>query len=153
MRSLRLPSFSLASLGILMAAPAFAADAIIAPTIVAPVIQGGTYHPSSTLVGGGYFYGGFSSQLQALDNERQLAAAELALVDRRVDSFRPFRSFHRYAATYFVDQAWQIEQLAARQQLQCLDLHEANLWRQRRAVAEALAVRGQPGNGVPAEQQ
>ena len=137
---MRLTAFCLLALSALTAAPALAVDAIIAAPIVTPIIQGGSYHPNSTLVGGGYFYGEFSNHLEELQNERQLAAAELALVDRRVDSFRPFRSFDRYAATYFVDQAWQIEQLAARQRLQRLDLCEADLWRQRRVIAEAAAI-------------
>jgi hypothetical protein len=140
MRSLRLLSFSIASLGTLIAAAAFAVDAIIVQTIVPPVIQGGTYHPSSTLVGGGYFYGEFSSHVQALQNERQLAEAELALINRRVESYRPFRSFGRYAATFTVDQTWQIEQLAAQQWLACIEIYEADLWRHRRAVAESLVA-------------
>src|SRR5690349_12633072 len=84
-----------------------AAEGFSAPAITAPVLRG-AYHPDSTLVGGGCFYGGFASQLQAVLYERDLARAELALITRRVDSFRPFRSFGRYGATYFVEQGWQV---------------------------------------------
>jgi hypothetical protein len=84
-----------------------------------------------------YFYRDFPRQVQALENERQLAEADAAYVARRVNSFRPFRSFHEYGATYFVDQAWQIEWLAAQQRLDCLSNVQADLWQARRAMAEA----------------
>jgi hypothetical protein len=137
---MRFTAFSLTAFIILAPTAAFAVDPIVVPAIVTPVSRGGTYHPNSYLVGNGYFYGEFASQLQALQNERDIANAELDLINRRVESFRPFHSFGPYGATYFVDQAWQIEQLAARQRLQQIDLCEADLWRQRRAAAEALAI-------------
>jgi hypothetical protein len=84
-----------------------------------------------------YFYIDFPRQLQLLQNEKQLAEAELDLIARRVESYRPFRSFGRYAATYTVDQSWQIALLAAQQRLECLRNDEADLWRQRQAVAIA----------------
>ena len=87
-----------------------------------------------------YFYVDFPRQLQLLQNEIALAEAELALIARRVDSYRPFRSFGRYAATYMADQSWQVALLAAQHRLECLRYHEADLWRQRRQFAEALAV-------------
>ena len=86
-----------------------------------------------------YFYNDFPRQLAALQNEKQLAEAELALIARRVESYRPFRSFGRYAATYTVDQSWQIALLAAEQRLECLRNDEADLWRERRLAAAALA--------------
>jgi hypothetical protein len=73
--------------------------------------------------------------LQAVANERALLEAELALAARRADSFRPFRSFGRYGATYFTDQAAQIDVLALRQQLACLATVEADLWRERQLRA------------------
>jgi hypothetical protein len=87
-----------------------------------------------------YFYIDFPRQLQFLQNEKQLAEAELNHIARRVESYRPFRSFGRYAATYTVDQSWQIALLAAQQRLECLRNDEADLWRQRRLAAEALAL-------------
>ena len=82
-----------------------------------------------------YFYRDFPRQVQALENERQLAEADAAYVARRVNSFRPFRSFHEYGATYFVDQAWQIEWLAAQHRMGCLDNAQADLWQQRQMAA------------------
>jgi hypothetical protein len=82
-----------------------------------------------------YFYVDFPRHVQALANEKELAEAELALIARRVDSYRPFRSFGRYAATYFADQSWQIEMLAAQQRLECIRTAQADLWRQKQAIA------------------
>jgi hypothetical protein len=89
-----------------------------------------------------YFYRDFPRQVQALEYETQLAEADAVYVARRVNSFRPFRSFHQYGATYFVDQAWQIEWLAARQRLDCLDNAQADLWQQRQATAILYSTRG-----------
>ena len=88
-----------------------------------------------------YFYIDFPRQLEALQNEKQLAEAELNLIARRVESYRPFRSFGRYAATYTVDHSWQIALLAAEQRLECIRNDEADLWRQRQAVAIAYQVK------------
>jgi hypothetical protein len=82
-----------------------------------------------------YFYVDFPRQIQWLDNQTQLAEAELALIARRVNGYRPFRSFHQYAATYTVDQQWQIALVAAQQRVQCLQNAQADLWRQRQAIA------------------
>jgi hypothetical protein len=87
-----------------------------------------------------YFYADFPRQLQALENETQLAEAELALIARRVESYRPFRSFGRYAATYTADQSWQIALLAAQQRLECLRNDQADLWRQRIMAAAAFSA-------------
>jgi hypothetical protein len=89
-----------------------------------------------------YFYVDFPSQLQALNNATQLAEADLALIARRVESYRPFRSFHQYAATYTVDGQWQLALLAAQQRLQCLRNAEAELWRQRQAIATIYLPNG-----------
>jgi len=82
-----------------------------------------------------YFYVDFPRHVQALANETELAEAELALIARRVDSYRPFRSFGRYGATYFADQSWQVELLAAQQRLECLRDLDADLWRQKQVTA------------------
>jgi hypothetical protein len=87
-----------------------------------------------------YFYVDFPRQLQTLENETQLVEAELALIVRRVESYRPFRSFGRYAATYTADQSWQIALLAAQQRLECLRNDQADLWRQRGFAAAALGA-------------
>lgn len=87
-----------------------------------------------------YFYVDFPRQLQTLENETQLAEAELALIARRVESYRPFRSFGHYAATYTVDQSWQVALLAAQQRLQCLRNDQADLWRQRGLAVAAFAL-------------
>jgi hypothetical protein len=89
-----------------------------------------------------YFYRDFPRQVQALEYERQLAEADAVYVARRVNSFRPFRSFHQYGATYFVDQAWQIEWLAAQQRLDCLSTSQADLWQHRQAMAALYLIRG-----------
>lgn len=131
-------SLLLAALTLIPLTTAAAIEPILATAIATPTMRSGTYHPASTLVGGGAFYGDFAIRLQTLQNQRQLAQAELDVIDRRVDSFRPFRSFGPYGATYFVDQQWQLEQLAAQQRLACLDAEEAALWRQRRVVGAAI---------------
>jgi hypothetical protein len=82
-----------------------------------------------------YFYVDFPRQVQFLDNQTQLAEAEFGLIARRVNGYRPFRSFHQYAATYTVDQEWQLALLAAQQRVQCLRNAQADLWRQRQFVA------------------
>jgi hypothetical protein len=82
-----------------------------------------------------YFYMDFPRQIQWLDNQTQFAEAELALIARRVNGYRPFRSFHQYAATYTVDQQWQLALLAAQQRVQCLQNAQADLWRQRQMIA------------------
>jgi hypothetical protein len=82
-----------------------------------------------------YFYVDFPRQIQWLDNQTQLAEAELTLIARRENGYRPFRSFHQYAATYTVDQQWQLALLAAQQRVQCLQNAQADLWRQRQLIA------------------
>jgi hypothetical protein len=64
------------------------------------------------------------------------------VIARRVNSFRPFRSFHQYGATYFVDQSWQLELLAAQQRLECLRIAKIDLWRQRQTLAVLYLARG-----------
>ena len=86
-----------------------------------------------------YFYVDFPRQVQALENEIELAEAEYDLIARRVASYRPFRSFGTYAATYTVDQSWQVALLAAGYRLECLRDQQADLWRQRGMVAAAVA--------------
>ena len=85
-----------------------------------------------------YLYVDFPRAIQSLANEREIAAAEVALIARGVDGYRPFRSFKQYGATYTVDQSWQIALLAARQRLECLRNDEADLWRQRQVVVAAF---------------
>ena len=87
-----------------------------------------------------YLYLDFPRAIQALADERALAEAELALMARRVDSFRPFRSFGRYGATYFTDQSAQIALLAARQRVACLADAEADLWRERQAIVAHFLI-------------
>lgn len=111
------------------AEPVTSAGPDILPAANAPAMD-----PQS-LAANHYFYVEFPRRLQAIENETQLAEAELALIARRVNSFRPFRSFHQYAVTYFTDQQWQLALLAAEQRLQCLEADRAELWRQRQAVA------------------
>lgn len=86
-----------------------------------------------------YFYVDFPRALQAVANERQLLEAEVQALELRVASYRPFRSFHQYGATYTADMGWQLELLAARQRLACLANAEADLWQQRTQVAAQLA--------------
>jgi hypothetical protein len=87
-----------------------------------------------------YFYIDFPRQLRALQRERELAEADLALAALRVESYRPFRSFGRYAATYTADLSWQVELIAAEYRLECLREKEADLWRQRRLIAEQFVL-------------
>jgi hypothetical protein len=86
-----------------------------------------------------YLYIEFPRRWQALENGRQLAEAEVLVLQRRVDSYRPFRSFHQYSPTYTADMSWQLELLAAQQRLQCIANAEADLWRERQAVAAQFA--------------
>jgi hypothetical protein len=95
-----------------------------------------------------YFYVDFPRQLRALQRERQLAEADLALVARRVESYRPFRSFGRYAATYTADLSWQVELVAAQHRLECVLEKEVELWRERRIAAEAVALAAQAASAT-----
>jgi hypothetical protein len=87
-----------------------------------------------------YFYVDFPRRLQALHGKHQLANAEFDLIARRVESYRPFRSFGRYAATYTADLSWQVELVAAQHRLDCLRDEEAALWRERQLVAQQVAA-------------
>ena len=131
----------LAALIVLIIAPiASAAEPIATPAPAAPATHGVAAIDARTLALHQYFYVDFPRQLQQLENETQLAEAELALIARRVESYRPFRSFGRYAATYTADQSWQIALLAAQQRLECLRNDQADLWRQRSLAAAAFSV-------------
>ncbi len=81
-----------------------------------------------------YFYIDFPRQLQALQYKRQLAEAEIALIARRLETYRPSRSFGRYGATYTADLATQIDLLAAQHVLTCFRDEEVDLWRERRLI-------------------
>lgn len=85
-----------------------------------------------------YFYVDFPARLDAINNQIALAEAELTLLARRVDQFRPMRSFRQYGATYLADQAAQVGLLAAHQQVACLHAQKSALWRERQLVAEQL---------------
>jgi hypothetical protein len=89
-----------------------------------------------------YLYVDFPRQLQALQYQRELAEAEIALIARRLETSRPSRSFGRYSATYTADLAWHIDLLAAQRRLECLRDDEAELWRQRRLIAEQALISG-----------
>jgi hypothetical protein len=92
-----------------------------------------------------YFYIDFPRQLEALQYKRYLAEAEIALIARRLETFRPSRSFGRYSATYTADLAAQIDLLAAQRALACLRDAEADLWRQRRLLAEEAMASSDAG--------
>lgn len=85
-----------------------------------------------------YLYSDFPRQMQEVVNQRQLAEAEVRALALRVNSYRPFRSFHQYGATYTADMNWQLELLAARQRLACLATAEADLWRERELAVSRL---------------
>jgi hypothetical protein len=89
-----------------------------------------------------YFYVDFPQRLAALQAERSLAEAEIRSLERRVDSYRPMRSFHQYGATYTADMRWQWELAAARLNLVCLQNAESALWRERQLTAMRLAAAG-----------
>lgn len=83
-----------------------------------------------------YFYVDFPQRLASINNQIAFAEAELTLLGRRVDQYRPMRSFHQYGATYLADQSAQLAVLATRQNLDCLRAQKTALWRERQAVAE-----------------
>ncbi len=85
-----------------------------------------------------YFYVDFPQRLQAINNQISLAEAQQAYLIRRVDSYRPMRSFHQYGATYLADQSSQIAVLAAQQQISCLRDQKIALWRERQAIAQQM---------------
>ena len=117
---------------------ASSAEPIAAPAPSAPATRSVAAIDANALAMHQYFYIDFPRQLQTLENETQLAEAELALIARRVASYRPFRSFGRYAATYTVDQSWQVALLAAQHRLECLRNDRADLWHQRGLAAAAF---------------
>lgn len=84
-----------------------------------------------------YLYHDFPRRLQALENETILVQQEIRLLQDRVDGYRPFRSFGRYAATYTADRIAQLHLLAAQQRLLCLANARADLWRERQGVVAA----------------
>jgi len=119
------------------------AEPIATPVPAAPATRGVAAIDARTLALHQYFYVDFPRQLQAIEDEAELAEAELALIARRVNGYRPFRSFGRYAATYTADQSWQIAWRAAQQRLDCLRNDQADLWRQRTVAAAALGAQVQ----------
>jgi hypothetical protein len=119
---------------------ASSAEPIAVPVADAPATRSVAAIDARTLAMHQYFYVDFPRRLQALENETQLAEAELELIARRVESYRPFRSFGRYAATYTADQSWQIAWVAAQHRVECLRNDRANLWRQRGLMAAALSA-------------
>lgn len=121
------------------ASTARCAEPVAAPAPAAQATHSVAVIDARTLALHQYFYVDFPRQLQALENETHLAEAELVLIARRVESYRPFRSFGRYAATNTADQSWQIAWLAARQRLECLRNDQADLWRQRTFAAAAFS--------------
>jgi hypothetical protein len=80
-------------------------------------------------------------RLEALDAEIALATRAVIVAKARVDSYRPFRSFGTYGATYFADQTAQLELLAAVNQLRCLERERDLLWQQRQTAGFELARR------------
>jgi hypothetical protein len=88
-----------------------------------------------------YFYVDFPRRVRALRDDIALAEAELAVAYDRVESYRPFQSFRRYAATYTAEQSARLTALAAEQRLQCLRDEQIDLWRERQAVAAQLLAR------------
>jgi hypothetical protein len=116
------------------------AEPIPAPIPAAPATRSVAAVDARDVALNYYFYVDFPRQLKALQYEKERAEAELDLIARRVESYRPFRSFGRYAATYTADLSWRVELLAAQHRLECLRDKEADLWRERRAVAAATAL-------------
>jgi hypothetical protein len=74
-----------------------------------------------------------------------LAEAEITLIARRLETYRPSRSFGRYGATYSADFAAQVDLLAAQRVITCLRNEEADLWRQRRLTAEQAILSNASG--------
>ncbi len=136
----RIPLCLAATIALCTVASVDAAEPIAALAPAAPATRAVAAIDARTLALHQYFYVDFPRQLQSLENETQLAEAELALIARRVDSYRPFRSFGRYAATYTADQSWQMAWRAAQQRLECLRNDQADLWRQRTMAAAAFSA-------------
>jgi hypothetical protein len=122
------------------AASVNSAEPIATPANAATATRNVAAIDARTLALHQYFYVDFPRQLQALEDETELAEAELALIARRVNGYRPFRSFGRYAATYTADQSWQLAWRAAQQRLDCLRNDQADLWRQRTLAAAAFSA-------------
>jgi hypothetical protein len=131
-----------------IAGDADAAEPIITPAAYIPATHSIATVTDRTAEMHQYFYVDFPRQLRALQRERELAEADLALVARRVESYRPFRSFGRYAATYTADLSWQVELLAAEHRLECVREKEIDLWRERRMAAEAVAMAAQAASAT-----
>lgn len=124
---IRVRSVVLSLFALSLPAASFAGDAVV-PALDARAIA---LHQ--------YFYVDFPRALQSLTDQRQLLEAEVRALELRVASYRPFRSFKQYGATYTADMSWQLELLAARQRLACLANAEADLWRQRSLAAARIA--------------
>jgi hypothetical protein len=91
-----------------------------------------------------YVYVDFPRQLEAVNSAIAFAEKEVLFASRRVDSYRPFRSFGRYAATYTADQAAQLHLLFVQQQLHCLRRQKSGLWQERQALVAAMLQEPQP---------
>ena len=90
-----------------------------------------------------YAYADFPRQLQAANNDAAYAEHRVAFLQQRVASYRPFRSFQQYGATYSADQLAQLQLLAAQQDLACLNQMQVDVWRQRQAVVAAMLLQSQ----------
>jgi hypothetical protein len=82
----------------------------------------------------------FPRRLEALDSALLFAQHELRFAELRADSYQPFRSFGRYAATLMADQVAQLELIAARQRLECLRRERAVLWQRRQQIVATLLL-------------
>jgi hypothetical protein len=118
-----------------MSLPAFAAEPVVgrAEAVRAPT--------AAEVQLAQYLYVDFPRCIESLENDRELAAAELDFLRARVDGYRPFRSFGQYSPAYTADRSWQLALLAAEQRQTELQNAEADLWRQRQAVVATYMER------------
>ncbi|HMO84926.1 MAG TPA: hypothetical protein PKC18_08420 [Lacipirellulaceae bacterium] len=86
------------------------------------------------------FYVEFARQLADVNAQIVLAERHVGLLRRKVDSYRPMRSFGRYGATYLADQSAQLQLLAAEYDLQCLLRAKSDLWRRRQLMAHDASL-------------
>jgi hypothetical protein len=87
-----------------------------------------------------YAYVQFPRELATASDEVALAEYEHALLVERAASYRPFRSFGPYAATYFADQQAQFHAVISARELQCAQRHKTDLWRQRQEIVQAYLL-------------
>ena len=86
-------------------------------------------------------YVDYPRERRALDDAIRLTKAEAAVLDRRIEDYRPFRTVGRYSPTVTAEQNARLNRLAAGQELRQLKDERSNLWRVYAARCQVLELK------------